>query len=96
MSKMKKTVNRKKKKQLQLIAILLMLLLIAAALTWLTLRGRAMNRARTTDATKTLESAVQAVTGGRGHLLHQRYAPGPFAGERLRAEEARRVGNAGK
>ncbi len=68
MSKMKKTVNRKKKKQLQLIAILLMLLLIVAALTWLTLRGRTMNRARTTDATKTLESAVQAVTGGLGFI----------------------------
>ena len=65
MSKTKKKVNRKKK-QLQLIAILLMLLLIAAALTWLTLRGRAMNRARTADTTKTLESAGQTVTGELG------------------------------
>lgn len=65
MSKTEKKVNRKKK-QLQLIAILLMLLLIAAALTWLTLRGRAMNRARTADTTKTLESAGQTVTGELG------------------------------
>lgn len=65
MSKTKKKVNRKKK-QLQLIAILLMLLLIAAALTWLTLRGRAMNRARAADVTKTLESAGQTVTGELG------------------------------
>ena len=66
MGKTKKKVNRKKKKQLQLIAILLMLLLIAAALTWLTLRGRALNRSRMADVTGTLESAEQAVTGGTG------------------------------
>ncbi len=61
MSKMKKTVNRKKKKQLQLIAILLMLLLIAAALTWLTLRGRAMNRGRLAEITGVIESTEQTV-----------------------------------
>ena len=65
-SKTEKKSNRKKKKQLQLIAILLMLLLIAAALTWLTLRGRAMNRVRSADVTKTLESAGQTVTGELG------------------------------
>ena len=66
MSKTKKKVNRKKKKQLQLIAILLMLLLIAAALTWLTLRGRALNKGRAAEVTGTIESAEQAVTGGTG------------------------------
>ena len=66
MGKTKKKVNRKKKKQLQLIAILLMLLLIAAALTWLTLRGRALNKGRAAEVTGTIESAEQAVTGGTG------------------------------
>lgn len=65
---MRKTKNRvnRRKKQMQLIAILLMLLLIAAALAWLSLRGRDMNRARTADTTKTLESAGQTVTGELG------------------------------
>lgn len=66
MSKTKKKVNRKKKKQLQLIAILLMLLLIVAALTWLTLRGRALNKGRAAEVTGTIESAEQTVTSGTG------------------------------
>ena len=62
MAKIKKRQNRKKTHQLQLIAILLMLLLIAAALAWLTVRGRSMNKERTTEVIETIGSAEKTIT----------------------------------
>ena len=53
--------NGKRKRRRQLTAIILMLLLITAALAWLTVRGRSMNKDRTAEVIRTIGSAGKTV-----------------------------------